>query len=169
MRLVFGFLFWIVVVYIGDWRNWKQFHLTVLFMIAGDFMVGLITYNHTLWDLRSELGGHLLNDFFLAFVVYPPTVLLFLSHYPNRKRLIRQIFYIGFAGIIYTLIELIEYFLHNIHYQNGWSIGKSLLLNIGMFTTLKIHSVRPLVAYTLFFIEVILLILICQIHMSELK
>ncbi|MGG1397727.1 CBO0543 family protein [Bacillus salipaludis] len=169
IRFVFGCVFWIVIVYLGDWRNWKQFHLTILFMIAGDFMVSLITYNHTLWDLSSELGGDLLNNFFLAFVVYPPTVLLYLSHYPNRKRLISQIFYIAFAGIVYTFIELIEYFFHNIHYHNGWSIWKSLLLNFGMFTVLKIHSVKPFLAYALFFIEVILLILICQIPISKFK
>lgn len=169
MRLVFIVLIWLGAFYISDWRNWKKFHSTILFMIAGSFMVGLITYNHTLWDLTSELGGHVLNDFLIAILFFPPTLLIYFTHYPINKGVSRKLFYITIWAILFTIVEMVEYFLDNINYNHDWNIWKSLILNLAMFSVLTVHQTKPLLAYVLFFIEVILLILICGISIGEFK
>ncbi|WP_420852134.1 CBO0543 family protein [Paenibacillus hamazuiensis] len=147
----------------------KKTHATLLFMIAGNYLVTLITYNFPLWDLSSELGGHLINDTYLNVVVYPPTVFLLMRFYPNAKKVIYRILYISFCASVFTLVELIEYYCGNIHYYNNWNIWKSLFVNLGMFSVLRIHYSKPLLAYILFMIEVAALIIICKIPLSGIK
>lgn len=170
MRLVFIFFIWIIAYFKSDWRNWRNYHPTILFMIAANFLIGLITYKYTLWDLSSELGGHIFNDLLLSLFFFPASMLIYLKYFPySTKGWIKKILFIlGFA-ILFTLIEEIEYLLDNINYANGWNLLKSFYLNIGMLTVLAVHHKNPLLAYFLFFLEVIALIIICEIPVSEFK
>lgn len=132
-------------------------------------MVGLISYRYTLWDLSSELGGHLINDFLLSILYFPPFVLIYLTNYPVNQGIIKKVLYMSFWSLLSTTIEGIEYMLENIRYDHSWSLWKSLLFNLVLFPTLTIHHTRPLLAYVLFLIETILLISICGIPWSSFK
>lgn len=169
MRLVFIGCCWLMAFWKSDWRNGGKYHSTILFMIAGNFMVDLLTYKYTLWDVSSELGGHLVNDFLMAILFFPPAALLFLSHYPFQKRLLVQSLYICFWALLFSGIEGIEYILDNINYFHGWTMWKSLILNLAMFPTLRIHYSKPLLAYVLYFVELGIFIFICHIPVSEMK
>jgi hypothetical protein len=169
LRLICITLIWVIAFWKSDWRNWEKYHSTILFMIAGNFFVGLITYEFTLWDLSSELGGHLINDFLIALIFFPASLLIYFTHFPKNKNLLMKILYMAIWAIIFTIIEFIQFRLENIHYFNGWNAWKSLLLNLAMFPVLTIHHFRPLLAYFLYSVEVILLITICDIPISGFK
>ncbi len=138
-------------------------------MIVGNLLVGLITYEYSLWDLSSELGGHITNDLILSFLFFPPAMLLFLSHYPVSKHMLKKYIYLIRWALLFTLIEGVELVFDNVNYEHGWDIWKSAFVNLGMFPVLVLHQTRPLFAYGLFFLEIVLLITIVDIPISSLK
>lgn len=169
MRLVFIALVWVIAFYKSDWRRWQDYHATILFIIAADFLVSLITYKHTLWDLSSELGGHVVNDFLLAVFFFPPSILLYFTYFPERKGIFQKSFYLMFWVLLFTCIEVIEYFLDNITYDNNWGFSASFAFNIALFIALTVHQKWPFFAYFLYCIYILLLITICDIPFSEIK
>ncbi|MBN3545115.1 CBO0543 family protein [Fictibacillus barbaricus] len=169
MRLIIIGIMWIIAFFKSDWKRWQDYHATILFIIAADFYVSLITYNYTLWDLSSELGGHLLNDTLLAVLFFPPVILLYFTYYPKHKGIFRKVLYLMLWVLLFTGIEIAEYYLDNINYDNNWGIMESLFLNIALFIALTVHPARPFFAYFLFLLYVILLITICQIPVSGFK
>jgi hypothetical protein len=169
MRLVFIALVWVIAFFKSDWRRWRDYQATILFIIAADFLVSLITYKHTLWDLSSELGGHVVNDFLLAVLFFPPSILLYFTYFPERKGIFQKSFYLMFWVLLFTCIEVIEYFLDNIKYDNNWGFLASLTFNIALFIALTVHQKWPFFAYFLYLIYILLLITICDIPFSEIK
>lgn len=169
IRVLFVCLMWGVALFKSEWRHWEKFQSTILFMIAGNFMIGLITYNYTLWDLSSELGGHIVNDFLICLLFFPPAMMVYLTHYTKTNGFIRKAIYISSWALILTFIEGIEYLFDNIHYEHKWNLFKSALVNIVMLSTLSIHYKKPLLAYLLFLIEAILLLIICKIPIVGFK
>jgi hypothetical protein len=169
MRLVFIALVWVIAFFKSDWRRWRDYQATILFIIAADFLVCLITYKHTLWDLSSELGGHVVNDFLLAVLFFPPSILLYFTYFPERKGIFQKSFYLMFWVLLFTCIEVIEYFLDNIKYDNNWGFLASFAFNIALFIALTVHQKWPFFAYFLYFIYILLLITICDIPFSEIK
>jgi hypothetical protein len=169
MRLVIIALVWVIAFFKSDWRKWRDYHATILFIIAADFLVSLITYKHTLWDLSSELGGHVVNDFLMAVLFFPPAILLYFTYYPERKGIFKKSLYLMFWVLLFTCIEGLEYVLDNINYDNNWGIPESFAFNIALLIALTVHPKRPFFAYFLYFIYILLLITICDIPVSEFK
>jgi hypothetical protein len=169
MRLAIILFMLVIAFFKSDWKNWRDYHATILFIIAADFLVSLITYKHTLWDLTSELGGHVVNDFLLAVLFFPPSILLYFTYYPERKGIFQKSLYLLFWAVFFTGVEVLEYFLDNINYDNSWGVLESFAFNIALFIALTVHPKRPFLAYFLYFIYIILLITICGIPVSEFK
>ncbi|MBW7454258.1 CBO0543 family protein [Paenibacillus sepulcri] len=128
MRIAIFLLVWIVAYYKSDWRNWKNYQSTILFLIAGDLMINLITYRYTLWDQRSALGGDLINNLLICIFFYPPKTLIYLTNYPDEKGIIKKGIYISVWALLLTLIEGILYMFGDYHYGHRWNLLKSMLL-----------------------------------------
>ncbi|WP_373370790.1 CBO0543 family protein [Lederbergia panacisoli] len=71
----------------GDWRNWKKYYPTILFMICSDFFSAILMYEHPLWMYKKSLllPNHTLTNFFIAFLMYPAVVLIFLANYLKKN------------------------------------------------------------------------------------
>ncbi|MBW7456784.1 CBO0543 family protein [Paenibacillus sepulcri] len=169
MRIVYVLVLWVVAFYKSNWRDWKKYQPTILFMVASSFLVHLLTYSYLLWDLSSELGSHLINDLLLTIFAYPPMVLIYLTNFPFNKKVITKGMYVILWVFIYTVMEAIQYGLENIRYHHGWNLWKSILFDFVLFPMLVIHHVRPLIAYVLFLVGTILFILIYGIPISSFK
>ena len=126
----------------GDWRNWKSYYPTMLFFALGDFVYGILTYNHPLWEFESPILKTTLSDLLICLVFFPATVLVYVPNYPTVLK--KQILYVLLWIIIYTVTKKVSHDLGFFSYHNGWNIWWSILFNFIMFPTLILHHKKPL-------------------------
>lgn len=149
IRMIHG-LIWMGIAYKwSDWRNYRKYYPTMLFMGAGNLVYNLVFYNKRLWDLKNDFLAFPFHEILIIFIIFFPSILVFLSNYPENTSLFKQIKYLLMWAIIYTTIELIMFQLDMIDYQNGWNMYWSILHNIYQFPLLYIHHKNPLLAWAL--------------------
>jgi hypothetical protein len=136
----------------GDWRNWKRYYSTMLFYIIGSLTENIITCEKPLWLFHGSYPIDRLADYFFGFLIFPCIIILFLSNYPKGR--IRQITYLFAFIFVMSFVEYILYSSNEIEYYNGWNIGWSVLLYVGVFPLLRLHYKKPLWAMLLLFILV---------------
>lgn len=145
-------LIWIFSAYKwSDWRNWKNYYPTILFFIVGDLIYNFIAYNHPLWELTSSTLGVTFSVLLMCVIVWPSSVLLYLTHFPIYGKL-KKTLYVLIWVVSFILIELLCTWFGNLKYNNGWNIGWSILFDIIMFPLLKIHHEKPQLAWIISFL-----------------
>ena len=130
----------------GDWRNWKQYYSTILYMIIGDLSCMLLTANKPLWQFESPMISGDFSEFVIAFICFPSTCLIFFAFYSKIRRF-RKFVYILFlpsVSTLYTFLEWISFKLGFISYHNGWNIFWSFAVNLFIFPLLLLHYKRSL-------------------------
>ncbi|WP_318184053.1 CBO0543 family protein [Metabacillus idriensis] len=152
MHFFFNLLFVIAAIKWGDWKNWREYYPTYLFFIGGDFFKNAVLHDYRLWSYKETifgsniLYGHLIIDIMIIVLVYSSTLLIYLGNFPRNR--IKQLLWIMVWVFLYSLIEFINLnYLNLIEHHHGWNIAWSILFNIVMFTVLKIHVNRPLLAW----------------------
>ena len=171
LTIIFEFIVLIVAWGFSDWRNWKKYYSTMLFVMTLSLVVSLLTYNKSLWYFAgtSFLPNHTLTDLFMVYLYYPPLILIYLSHYPFKKRLINQISYILLWTLMWAVVEGFYVLVGlNIHH-NGWNIGWSTFIWFCMFIGIRLHFTRPLLTWILCFVLTVFMIIYFHIPITELK
>lgn len=137
---------WIAAAYkLGDWKNWRKYYPTVLFMGMGNLIYLMAFKNKVLWAFNPGGITPIISELFVILTIFFCTVLIFLTHFPNT--LFKQLQYIILWDAIYIIIEVL---MLNIGMQvnsNGWSIWWSIFHNFYMFPLLAIHHKSPLLAW----------------------
>jgi len=148
MQIIAWGIYAAAAYFLADWRNWRKYYPTYLFMLVANFFAAIVTFNHTLWIFKPTflLANHTLTEFYIAFVAYLGTVMLFLSRYP-KQNLMWQIGWILLWVGAYTLSELIPQYLGLVGYSHGWSLGWSIVHNLIMFPLIKLHHISPVWAW----------------------
>lgn len=142
---------WIVCAYIwGDWKNWKRYYPTMLFVGMGDLIYIAVFHDKVLWDFQEDLLVPSLNELFVIFTIFFSMTLIYLSNFP--KKLFHQIIYIIFWISIYIGIELFTTSIQMQKNHNGWNIWWSLLHNSIMFPLIILHYKKPITTWILTFI-----------------
>lgn len=132
----------------GDWREWRKYHATLLYIALMNFTYYFYTNHTELWEFHSSFG-HTVNETIYNFIINPLMVFLFLSTYPTRSKCRQSMQIIGFV-FAFSLLELMQYkLLGSISYQGGWNYWWSVLLYVVLFPTLRLHYIHPLWAYVL--------------------
>lgn len=115
--------FLIAVFKLGDWKNWRRYYSTTLFVMVMNLAASFLTYHHALWSyntgflVKSGTVVELIN----SFVILPATVFIFLSKLPVGNRLY-QYLYILLWVCLFTGLELADhYIVGGISYKHGWS------------------------------------------------
>jgi hypothetical protein len=153
----------------GDWKNWKLYYPTILFMIVGNFLYNILTYHYPMWMYKeSLLPNHTITDIFNSFVVFPAVLLLYLPHFPKRG-MVKKVRYIILWIIVFVSAEWFLSYFGFFSYHNGWNIGWSFLFNIGMFIILIIHFKKPLLALTISVFVVIFLALYFDVPIEKMR
>nr|WP_295970302.1 CBO0543 family protein [uncultured Bacillus sp.] len=168
MNFIFGFFCLFILWRFGEWKNYKTYYPTILFMIIGDLLYNLFTSQTPTWSYNPDFicRNHTLVNLWVMMTTYPATVLIFLPHYPERRS--KQILYIFLWSVLYGLIETIGiYLVGNISHHNGWNMWWSMAFNIVLFTMLPIHHKRPLLAWGLSIMIIISLLNIFNINVLE--
>ncbi|MFC4767928.1 hypothetical protein [Effusibacillus consociatus] len=73
MVLVLTALLLLAVWRFGDWRNWRKYYPTILFIISVNLFGTILTYNYSLWYFHKALfiPNHTLGDLFMKFTNFP--------------------------------------------------------------------------------------------------
>jgi hypothetical protein len=143
---------YIILAYkFSDWRNWKSYYPTILFMILGDMLYNFIAYNHPLWEQITPNLSITFSVLFINFTAWPAITLLYLTYFPETGKL-KKALYILMWVLIHTLTELFLWWFGYYEYSNGWHIGWSMLFDALMFPLLIIHHRKPQFAWPLAFL-----------------
>lgn len=171
-RIIVCMLFILACWRFGNWRRWKDYYPTILFFLVCNLLGAYIMGHKSLWVYHG-LINHSFSDLLISFTVFPSTAILYLTYYPEStettKKMRVQIKYIFFWILLYTIIEVIMSELGYISYNNGWNIGWSVLINITIFVVLRVHTLRPLTAWSLVFVETLIFMYIFDVSISSLK
>jgi hypothetical protein len=146
-RVTMGSLFLLSAYKWSDWKNWKRYYPTMLFFGMGDLIYHVVFSEKILWKFELDVLPKSLNELFVIFCIFFPTVLLYLSRYP--KKLIHQIFYIVSWIVLYMGIEILTIKVGMITYRNGWTIWWSLFHNTIQFPLVILHHKNPILAWTI--------------------
>ncbi|WP_071394978.1 CBO0543 family protein [Bacillus tuaregi] len=147
----------------GDWKNWEKYYPTLLFFLIGDFIyLYLLSDHYPMWRYNPSEGDakHGLTNTHISLSVmlikYPATIFIYLSKFPERN-IIKQILFIMFWVLLYSINELIDLSFHLIKYYNGWSFKWSVIFNAVMFVCIYIHYRKPLIAWPIAIIFILFL------------
>ncbi|CAG7639116.1 hypothetical protein PAESOLCIP111_04011 [Paenibacillus solanacearum] len=147
MAEVIGVSSWLIAGWLwGDWRNWRKYHETILYMLLGDTLYYYISIDKRLWSImpqppfQTELMA-LLGEF----VVFTCAMLIYLGRFPNRvgRGWLWVLFWIG----LFTANEALLLRTGTFAYKNEWSLVDSLFFCLMMFPMLRLHHKKPLLAY----------------------
>lgn len=154
MWLVWGLAAWKW----GDWRNWKKYQATIIYMMYFSAVYEILCYNYPMWKFEYDqsipfLINHPLITIAISLILYPSIILIFLGRYPTeswKKKISWQILFV----FLFSLSEYLMVKFGRITYHNGWTFGWSILFNVNTFFMLSIHYKRPLLAWilSLFFV-----------------
>jgi hypothetical protein len=141
----------------GDWRNWRKYQAEILYVAMGNLLYNFLTANYFLWRLEADfISNHTLSEMLYTFIIFPGTVLLFLSNYPEDtwQKLFHYTKWIG----IYILWEGVFLLTNRISYQYGWTYFYSFAFLFVMFPFIRLHQKHPLLTYGLSGIVAIIVI-----------
>lgn len=147
------------VFYWGDWKNWQRYYPTILYMITGNLLYNFLKGEHHLWKFEANLFlNHMTIDLLYTFVVFPCSVILFLTHCPDRHR--EQFLHFLKWIFIYAAIEWSGYRLGYISYYHGWNFLWSLFLVCIIFPMLKLHHIKTSWSWPISIVFTLLFLLI---------
>ncbi|MFZ5986810.1 MAG: CBO0543 family protein [Bacillota bacterium] len=143
----------------GDWKNWERYHSTMLFVAMSNLLYNFIYFNHFLWQLKPDfLFNHVMGEMFYTFIVFPFSAFILLSNYP--KDLKKQVYRIAKFITVYILIEWIFLEYGRIVHKYGWNMWWSLAWDCMMFPIWVLHYKKPLIAYFVSFVVVVVVVLL---------
>jgi hypothetical protein len=128
----------------GAWKRWREFYPTILYVITGNLVFCFVFRNYLLWSYNSFLGETYIG-LINIFLIYPPVVILYLTHYPEEK--LKQLFYILGWTAAGSLVEAITLFTGGITYHHGWNMLWSALIFLGMLILLRLHYKKSLAVW----------------------
>jgi hypothetical protein len=151
MHLLFNFLFLIAGIIWGDWRNWRKYHSTILFLWFGDLLYNVLCYDFKMWEYKETIWGqnflpnHTVISLLIMFVAYPASILIYLGKFPKKK--ITIMLWVLFWVSLFSIVEFINLrYLNLISHHHGWTIWWSFFFNIIIFLMLRLHYKYPIVA-----------------------
>jgi hypothetical protein len=155
VNAIYG-LVWLAALWIwGDWKNWQKYYPTILFFLLGDFIYQYLLADHyPMWKYNpqgvdEEIGlTHTHVSFSIMAIKYPATALIYLSRFPEQSKW-KQALYIFCWVLLYAVNELLDVNANLIKYYNGWNFWWSIFFNVVMFSILRVHYLKPLLAWLL--------------------
>ncbi|UCZ54927.1 hypothetical protein LGQ02_09350 [Bacillus shivajii] len=130
---------------LGNYKNWKTHYSTILFIIAVSFFACVLTHDYPLWVYHETflVSTRTMHELRLALVLLPTITLLYLTNYPYKSKLLRQLTYTGIWAAVWSMVEVGYVLLGIITFHNGWNIWWSVLVWLIMFLVMTIHHRKP--------------------------
>jgi len=154
----------------ADWKHWKNYHPTLLYIAIGNLMYTFLTADYWLWRIQPDfLMNYVTVEVIYTLIIFPSSAFLFLSSYPEGQPVYKQVLHILKWVLIYVFVEWIGYHQNLISYQLGWSLLWSALFDGIMFPMLRLHYKKPVVAYSLSVFFAVSFLLLFGIPLSDRK
>ncbi|WP_308639739.1 CBO0543 family protein [Paenibacillus silvisoli] len=133
----------------GDWRNWRTYHSTMLYIVMSNLLYLFLTAENYLWRYEPEdyFYNYAITEALYGFIVLPATVLLFLPHLPSKPKKLAG-YYMLWIGVYFTM-EAVLLTSKRLLHDNGWNLYWSLIFDLIMFPMLVLHHKKPLLCYFL--------------------
>ncbi len=128
----------------GAWRRWGDFYSTILYVIIGDLAYQFVFRNYKLWTYTGLLG-HTYTSLIITFIVFPPAIILYLTHFPSG--FFKQALYVVAWAIVNTLIELASCITNGLLYEHNWCLLWSFVLFGIAFILIRLHYKKPLLVW----------------------
>ena len=132
----------------GDWRNWKTYYPTILFLIAGDFIYYYVSAAKPLWQYTAKLFPGTFATLIIALIIYPCTVLLFIPFNPKSGAITKVCYITGWVSL-YAFLEYLALKYNYMQHFNGWNFLYSVLFYYALFPLLLVHQKKPQIAWLL--------------------
>lgn len=144
----------------ADVRRWKEYHNSMLFIAVINLSYLFLCDDYYVWSFESDaLSNDLLTNIIHTFVILPATAFLFLSCYPDNTN---PFYYIKWISL-YMILEAILTFMGYLSYDHGWNLWWSLLFYIMMFPILRLHFKKPINAYVVSIVVIMILLWIFKV------
>lgn len=170
-RICMVVIFVLAALGLGAWKNWKKYYPTVLFTMVVNLAASFLSYHHILWNynpdalVKTQTTVEMIN----AFIMLPATTFVYLSKFPSSCRLY-QYGYILLWVFIYGFLEYIDSeLIGGLSYKNGWSWLVSVIFDVGMFSILRLHHLRPLCGWVVTFAVAALVLTVFNFGSAEMK
>ncbi|WEG12080.1 hypothetical protein PU629_18445 [Pullulanibacillus sp. KACC 23026] len=132
----------------ADWKNWRTYHASMFFIATGGLLYEFMVKDYSLWKFHPDiLYGKEMVVIIYALITMPVSILIFLSHFPEKWS--ERVFYILIWSGIYIVVEWVMMIFGRISYSQGWHIWFSFLFDIIMFSIIALHQRYPFWAYLL--------------------
>jgi hypothetical protein len=136
------------------WRNWGQYHTTLLYGSSMNLLSYVIMGKDRLW---YHIPSSLWNDIADSFVLLPSIFLLYLSFFPkktNKKWIYYLKWVIGSLIFEWLLVRFGEFGFHE-----KYHFWMDIPFYFVMYAFIKLHTKRPLLTYGLSILFIALLII----------
>ncbi|WNC13318.1 CBO0543 family protein [Brevibacillus brevis] len=137
----------------GNWKHWKQYHATMLFMALSSAMYDVLVNDGDFY-LWRYIGNRYVSEemasLMYTVIAFPANALLFLSNYPEEKW--KQLLHIFKYAAIYVVLEIIGLHYGLISHAHSWNMWWSAFFDLTLFSILRLHHTRPLLAYAVSFV-----------------
>lgn len=155
----------------GNWSRIDEYYPTMLYILIFDLQYNFMShsFDYHLWKMDEELfPNHWHTDVIFSFIVLPVAAFLFLSNYPDewKKKLLHYAKWIA----IFVSLESVGLLFGSITYNNDWNLYWSILFNLVTFPVLRLHYLRPFLAWPVSITITLLLIWFFEVPLlDELK
>ncbi|MFS0862351.1 CBO0543 family protein [Fredinandcohnia sp. 179-A 10B2 NHS] len=160
MHLVLSLCLFGFAYFMGDWRNWQKYILTIQYVIISNLLYNYFCHDYLLWHYKGDIlpNKHSIVDLAYTFVNLPAITLLFLSHYPYLNTKLKQAKYILFWVIGSFLVEFPFVHFKRLILKNGYEYWMDIFFYIVMYVMIRLNHTRPIKSY-LFSVVIILFML----------
>ncbi len=140
----------------GDWKNWQKYHSTMILAGYGNLLFQFLYCDNDPWLINPGFyQNHTIFELVFSVIILPFTAFLFLSNYPDSS--IKKFLHFSYYISVYVGFEYLYFLTGNITYHYGWSFMYSVAWDIMMFTIWAVHFRKPIKAYILATIVVIII------------
>lgn len=163
-------ILWIVASFKFADRNWQQYYPTILFAALGNALYEVICYKYQLWQMEPNgLKYAMIPILLLILIGMPLSTWIYLSNFPFKKGILKQIIYISIFLALFVILEYIAIKVGSITYHHDWNLFWSFIFVVVMFIILPIHHYHPLLALILSAVFAIILCLIFNVSLDKMK
>lgn len=170
IAVIYSILWIIVTIKYGDWRNWRQYYPSILFVIVGNLLYEVICSEYPMWAMEENgLPNRTIPILLLSVIGMPTSTFVYLSHFPYTESRLRKLMYILLFVFIFAILEIISVKLGSITYHHGWNILWSILFDFIMFIIIVVHSRKPVKAIFLSSLFILSLAIIFGLDFGKMK
>jgi len=147
----------------GDWKNWRKYYSTILYVIIWVLFYEFFYKEYPLWRFKNNTFSVLL----IMCISFPSSILLYLP-YVEKQSMTKQILHIALWTFLFSLFEAISIATHTISYYHGWNFCYSIGFNVLTFCMIRLHYKNALLAWPISVFLFIAAMIIFRLPLSSL-